>query len=286
MTTQQVYSEVAKRIILSTGSLEVLTSAKPKSSEGVKNWVPDWSIIPGKHEWQRLELLQAYEASKGMTPRAAMHHPNISTPLLLVSGVWVDGVRDVYQPASAPEDGYSRFQTIVSHWKAWAQDRLDVKIIKTEPDLPNFFYKTPDESVKLEKKWMQSGHADPFWRLLCRNMMYAPGAGSEGSYRRAQPEDEQSFKDFTRVSVLNRRLTSATIKGNRTFHPVRPESSNRTRNQFFYAMQIMTTGRTLFVTEQGRMGVGPKDTAVGDHVTVLAGSTVPFLLRDASTLQW
>lgn len=64
MTTDQVYSEVAKRIIQSTQSLELLTSAKPTASEGMRAWVPDWSITPGKHEWQRVELLQLYDASK------------------------------------------------------------------------------------------------------------------------------------------------------------------------------------------------------------------------------
>lgn len=287
MTTHQVYLEVAQRIIQSTKSLGLLTSAKPNGSEGMQNWVPDWSITPEKNEWQRVELLQLYNASKGMAPVAAMHHTRVSAPLLLVSGIWVDRVRDAFQPSSAPEDGYSRFQTIVSHWKDWAQDRLGVKSIEAPPDfyVPHFFHSTHDESVKAEEKWIESGYADAFWRLLCGDMMYAPGAGSEGTYRRAQTDDDQLFKAFTGESIPNRRLSSATIKGKRTFHPVRPESSNRTRNQFFYAMHMMTSGRTLFVTEQGRMGVGPNGTAVGDHVAVLAGSTVPFLLRDASKLR-
>lgn len=117
-------------------------------------------------------------------------------------------------------------------------------------------------------------------------MMYASGNGSEGTFRRAQPDDQQFFKAFTEGVVgFNRRMSRMTIKGKRTFYPVRPEASNRTRNQFFYAMHLMTAGRVLFVTEQGRMGVGPKDTAVGDRVAVLAGSTVPFLLRDAPKLR-
>ncbi|KAJ0120754.1 hypothetical protein J7T55_015486 [Diaporthe amygdali] len=280
--THQVYSEVAKRIIKSTESLELLTSAKPNTSEDMGTWVPDWSTTPGKHEWQRLELLQLYNASKGMAPVAGMHHTSMPTPLLLVSGIWVDRVMEVFQSSSAPEDGYSRFQTTVSHWEL--QARKSFKILH-KASLGEH-HLSEDESIMSYTDWIEGGYSDAFWRLLCGDMMYALGASSEGTYRRAQPEDEQLFKAFTEGVVgLNRRMSRMTVKGKRTFYPVRPEASNRTRNQFFYAMQMMTAGRTLFVTDQRRLGVGPKDTAVGDHVAVIAGSNVPFLLRDVSKVR-
>ncbi|KAK2611612.1 hypothetical protein N8I77_004944 [Diaporthe amygdali] len=280
--THQVYSEVAKRIIKSTESLELLTSARPNTSEDMGTWVPDWSTTPGKHEWQRVELLQLYNASKGMAPVAELHHTSMPTPLLLVSGIWVDRVMDVFQSSSAPEDGYSRFQTTVSHWEL--QARKSFKILhKASSGQHNL---SEDGSIMSYTEWVEGGYSDAFWRLLCGDIMYASGASREGTYRRAQPEDEQLFKAFIEGVVgLNRRMSRMTVKGKRTFYPVRPEASNRTRNQFFYAMQMMTAGRTLFFTEQRRLGVGPKDTAVGDHVAVIAGSNVPFLLRDVSKVR-
>lgn len=282
--THEVYSKVAKRIIKSTGSLEVLTSARPNTSEELETWVPDWSITPGKHEWQRVGLLQLYNASKGMAPVAGMHYSLSPTPLLLVSGIWADRVADVFHSSSAPEDGYSRFQTTVSHWEL--QARKSLKILQKAPSSQHLL--SEDESVMSIADWIGGGYSDAFWRLLCGDMMYTSGANSEGTYRRAQPEDEQLFKAFAeefQAVGLNRRMSRMTIKGKRTFFPVRPEASNRTRNQFFYAMQMMTAGRTLFVTENGRMGIGPKDTAVGHDVAVIAGSTVPFLLRDSGNLR-
>lgn len=277
MTTHQVYSRVAERIIMSTESLQLLTSARPNTSEEIQTWVPDWSITPGKHEWQRVGLLQLYDASKGMAPTAAVHHTSYPTLLLLVSGIWVDEVIDVFQSSSAPEDGYSRFQTTVSRWES--QARKSLKDLRKTSSGRNPF--SDDETTMSDAEWIGGGHSDAFWRLLCGDMMYASGANSEDTYRRAQPDDEQFFKAFTEEAVgINRRMSRMTIKGKRTFYPVRAEASNRTRNQFFYAMQMMTAGRILFVTEQGRLGVGPKDTAVGDHVAVLAGSSVPFLLRE------
>lgn len=276
MAIHEVYSEAAKKIIQSTESLELLTSTKPNMSEDMQSWVPDWSIIPGKHEWQRVELLQLYNASKGMETIVGMHHTSMPTPLLLVSGIWVDRVMDVFHSSLAPEDGYSRFQTTVSHWEFQARKSLNnLPQVSSDQDL-----RSDDESIMSDAEWIRGGYADIFWRLLCCDMMYVSGTNSEGGYRRTQPEDQQLFKTFAgEVVGLNRRMSRMTIKGKRTFYPVRPEASNRTRNQFFYAMQMMTAGRTLFVTEQGRMGVGPKDTEVGDRVAVLAGSTVPFLLR-------
>lgn len=291
MSTHQVYSEVAKRIIQSTESLELLTSIKPNTSEDMRTWVPDWSVATGKHEWQRVELLQLYNASKGMACVAAVHYTTLPTPLLLVSGIWVDRVRDVYQSSSAPEDGYSRFQTTVSHWKVQAGQGVNrTKTLRNAIASENLYSDDGvgefDGAGEFDEKCIESGYSDAFWRLLCGDVMCASGASSEGTYRRAQPDDQQLFKAFTEDVVgLNRRMSRMTIKGKRTFYPVRPEASNRTRNQFFYAMQMMTAGRTLFVTEQGHMGVGPKDTAVGDHIAVLAGSTVPFLVRYASKLR-
>lgn len=282
--THEVYTKVAKRIIKSTGSLEVLTSARPNTSEELQTWVPDWSITPGKHEWQRVELLQLYNASKGMEPVAGMHYSLSPTPLLLVSGIWVDRVRDVLQSSPAPEDGYSRFHTTVSRWQFEACKAL--KILHKAS--PGKVFLSEDESMMSSAEWIEGGYSDAFWRLMCGDIMYTSGANSEGTYRRAQPEDQQLFKAFSeeaQADGLNRRMSRMTIKGKRTFFPVRPEASNRTRNQFFYAMQMMTAGRTLFVTEKGRMGVGPKDTSVRDHVAVVAGSTVPLLLRDTGNLR-
>lgn len=282
MVTNQVYSEVAKRIIRSTGSLNLLTASRPNTSEGLRTWVPDWSITPGKHEWQRVELLQLYHASKGMTPVAEIHHTPIPIPLLLVSGIWVDRVMEVYRSSSAPDDGYSRFQTTVSHWEARVREGMD-RIESMHESRSSHNSPIPHSFMHSNEKWIESGQSDAFWRLLCGDMMYASGANSEGNYRRAEPDDQELFKAFTEGVVgFNRRMSRMTIKGKRTFYPTRPEESNRTRNQFFYAMQMMTAKRTLFVTEQGRMGVGPRDTATGDHIAVLAGSTVPFLLRQAS----
>ena len=40
-------------------------------------------------------------------------------------------------------------------------------------------------------------------------------------------------------------------------------------------------GRSFFTTSCGHIGLGPAAIKVGDHISVLAGSQVPFMLRSS-----
>lgn len=44
-------------------------------------------------------------------------------------------------------------------------------------------------------------------------------------------------------------------------------------------IQSATTDRKFFITEQGYMGLGPKELEPGDEVAVLVGGHTPFVLR-------
>jgi hypothetical protein len=46
----------------------------------------------------------------------------------------------------------------------------------------------------------------------------------------------------------------------------------------------MSVNRVFFITEQGRMGLGPANTQKGDKVCILCGGQVPFLLREEGML--
>ena len=45
------------------------------------------------------------------------------------------------------------------------------------------------------------------------------------------------------------------------------------------AISTACTGRRLFVTEKGFIGVGPAELEVGDCIYVLAGGNYPYILR-------
>ncbi|KAJ3522877.1 hypothetical protein NM208_g12680 [Fusarium decemcellulare] len=127
--------------------------------------------------------------------------------------------------------------------------------------------------------WINDGYAHVFWRALCGDMTYVGGDQTQKeSYRRVLPTDFASYASFLDGNAAGSRR-SATVKGRRTFRPVRSDGVNRRRNEFLYAINAMSGDRQSFVTEGGRIGVGPRGTREGDQVNVVAGSKVPLLLR-------
>lgn len=93
-----------------------------------------------------------------MTPVAASPHTIIPKPVLMVSGIWVDRVKEVFQSSSAPEDGHSRFQTTVSRWDGEVRQSLTevatLRNVSSQEQLPN------DESMMSDEQWNESGYSD------------------------------------------------------------------------------------------------------------------------------
>ncbi|KAK8127080.1 uncharacterized protein PG998_002839 [Apiospora kogelbergensis] len=52
-------------------------------------------------------------------------------------------------------------------------------------------------------------------------------------------------------------------------------------DEFHRASSDAQLGWRFFITEEGRIGIGPKDMRVGDDVAILCGSQVPFVLRQS-----
>lgn len=51
--------------------------------------------------------------------------------------------------------------------------------------------------------------------------------------------------------------------------------------QYFHKMtERYCSRRCFFLTEKGYMGLGPRGTRIGDHVVVLTGSRVPYILHE------
>lgn len=53
-------------------------------------------------------------------------------------------------------------------------------------------------------------------------------------------------------------------------------------DSFTRAMQISTSRRAMFLTSDGSLGLGPASMAHGDHIYILPGGRLPFLIRPAS----
>lgn len=59
-----------------------------------------------------------------------------------------------------------------------------------------------------------------------------------------------------------------------------------TLNPFTHAMRMAATRRVFFITDMGKMGLGPASMQRGDEVYVLPGGEVPFILRHRQKNQY
>ncbi|KAK0648017.1 heterokaryon incompatibility protein-domain-containing protein [Cercophora newfieldiana] len=276
LSCEEVFLAAAAAAITSSQNLEILASASSVSHVGgteskggsLPSWCPDWSARPRESEWQRLQWLRLYHTCEGTPPPSATIYRLPATTVLELRGVWVGEVLFATD-TTAPDYGAHRFR---ANKTAWA-DSL-------EPFLPF------GESCPEPRRHM-------FWRALCGDVVLdSDSALSDGRtggdrYRRVTETDAVFYaaweKDGEAQGGFNRR--QMTVKGFRRFYHVREGSANLTRNRFFYAAQMMTGGRRMFYTADGRVGVGPAGTNKGDLIAVLAGSATPFLLRPSGRVE-
>jgi hypothetical protein len=103
-------------------------------------------------------------------------------------------------------------------------------------------------------------------------------------YRRTGPEDFESYVASTKPDHKSGMSRSRlTIKGSKDFNYERPRSVNWSRNRFLYAVQLMSRGCCMFVTESRRIGTGPSRILAGDRIAILPGSPVPVALRTSKS---
>jgi hypothetical protein len=268
MSRDEVFLTTAIRIIVSTQSLELLTGANSSTQPGLPSWSPDWSIPSKENEWQRLQYLNLYNASKGMlAPTVSVHHTS-TRAILEVDGIWSERIQYVTRDL-APDNGFHRFQTTEARWKDDIGRELGFSgIIFSDWTRSLSRNDLPDDI------WISEGYAEAFWQALCGGLVYA-----EDNYRRARHADYESYQAVVVDDKGELTRRRPTVKNRTVFNYLRPQSVNEATNQFLYAMQTMTAGRCMFITENGRIGVGPRGIRATDRLALFSGSTVPFVLR-------
>jgi hypothetical protein len=124
---------------------------------------------------------------------------------------------------------------------------------------------------------------DAFWRTLCGDCEHIRSEAFTG-LRRAESTLQYGYDRWRTADTKRRRMTSivggywqesGAAEGGFTKGDVQTER----KNAFHYALEYAASGRRLFVTEMGYLGLGPPDMVPGDCVYIVAGSRVPFLLR-------
>lgn len=252
----KVYWETTKHLIRSSKTLAVLsgtTAGGKQTSAGFPTWVTDWSYRPSSDEADRLSSQHFYKAAGQNMDGISIH----GQTLLETKGYCVDLISRVEDSNSTPGKD---LQARVASWKLrlpWPEDA----------SYPH------GGTIK-----------NAFWRMICGDLIYVPEARTERErFRRALAHDAKAFEDWCRVDKSANRRTSI-ISG--TWQGiVSPEEqiANKRCNDYKLAVDCASKGRCFFVTQKGRLGIGPPNLRPDDAVHILHGSRVPMILRKSGT---
>jgi hypothetical protein len=122
------------------------------------------------------------------------------------------------------------------------------------------------------------------WDIMCLNWRnlravephdYPSGESWDSAFARTIVGDlvmEEFPIERTTYADLNFRMKLQYALYNETSHPC------------FTSLCGMVPNQALFMTKNGYMGIGSKDTRVGDEVWILHGGRVPFILRNMPKL--
>jgi hypothetical protein len=115
---------------------------------------------------------------------------------------------------------------------------------------------TPDITTAGERRF------DAFWRTIVTDMnMFCRKAQTDeegAQFRRWMNKFDASAFDQEDLAIISG-----------VYHFM----------EFVASFEQVSRNRVFFITEEGYMGMGPRNTKLGDFVCVLLGSRVPFILR-------
>lgn len=248
LSKQEVYKKITLFSLRTERKLYILeTHRSPKPD--MPSWIYDWSDPLDRKGWgswlsERARLTESrgfYNASLDTMYSASENN----TPLLFVSGVYVDQVALVGDCCTMGDDG-TDWRDILIGWRIMTEDWFREKI---SPDSPR---KTTWE--------------DLFWRTVMGDITFNP---LDGSGERTSAEDRKSFDIWWSKFLGPERANTWS----------EPESL---MNSYYYgcvtySISAAILGRSYFLTKSGYMGLGNPE--VGDQVWILCGGDIPFILR-------
>ena len=103
------------------------------------------------------------------------------------------------------------------------------------------------------------GRESPFWRIFIGDRYNR----ERGIWRTCEKIDYEAYQAMKRELVADRLVTSGA-------------------NDYCTSLLYASAGRRLFATDRGYIGLGPPEMQKGDHVYILSGGQVPYILRPVS----
>lgn len=241
-----VYLDVASQLTKQQDPLEFLSYVchgedLDNSTEGFISWVPQW-------EYRRREppvaLLRWPEQKWTGGSRTAQFEINERS--LCIQGAVLDSLRYTY----------------------------DVRVHRTKPGYENWTIPVLDaliEPYELAKAWddLQEALPDKSKENILRELCDTITAGSTDEFKSGEPEQlETLYLYMVTVGIHIKR------------DDVLPEKSCSSGD--FWKLRTATAaifGRHFFVTEGGRMGLGPECVLPGDIICAFFGARTPFIIR-------
>jgi hypothetical protein len=249
LSTAEVYQDAAIQLALCSNSL-IFLSLSRYSAKNVR-WLPTW--VPS---WQPLGTLEALEwdaktgtlvgqISFSACGENTLEFQVVDGRILKVSGVKLDHV--LSEGISRRSEVLSGGEEIVVMQREWR--RLCGLNMHNRPN------------------YVAGGKAtNAFWRTLVNDMLTEEDLVSR---RRCQKEDYKTYQTW--VEELGDSNT-----------PYWESVHARNYNSGFKSACL---GRRFFVSKKGYFGVGPAELEEGDEIYILAGGSVPFVLRPSPESQ-
>lgn len=295
LTVADVYKKVTKRLLSMEESLDVLVGNTKRFGTthiSLPSWVPDWSTtLPVDSMVERVSL---YHASQGTHLQFRTFDKN---SYLELRGVEHDTVAIVGDVMPRDAHGHLSFksQEVFQAWKKLArleeegaQDyhpcihakqtgRLESKLLAFVRTMcmDSIYIDQDEESFDMENSSQCYERASPAFRN------HVDGWGDQ--LHTASEADIDSDPGMIRTLPIPEGLASGFAQAEYLLNPLERSEipGHREASSMDRAVETATISRRFFITRDGYMGLGPEDTRKGDHVFVLYGGSVPFILRDA-----
>jgi hypothetical protein len=308
-TVPDVYVNVVRTLLSVEDSINVLAGNARKTkklADLLPSWAPDWSEPPEPGEIARLERMNLYKAAGSETMESRILGTN---EFLELKGIEHSSVLEIAE-VMVPDLDAASYAKSQRTFKAWERLAELEDLAKKEAQYQNFgysretaYYKTMCmNSMYKADKHQDSSQAEVnkitfelapanFGEGLRKWNTYADNHGSPltcgpniGARRMSRPpifksrgrHEEPKLKQFVSEIIAQKAEGQHDMVLRRQDTP-----QNHLATQINETVESATVSRRFFITDTGHMGLAPRDTQVGDHVFVLFGGKVPFILRDA-----
>lgn len=240
LTIADVYTDAAARILQSDRHLDLLSSVFSKKSISLPSWVPDWTSNSYSLLGATAAVRNGLYSASGDTTADVRYNKEINA--ITIRGVFVDRITKV---------NGNIWPMKLQRQPAWIEDQIQMAA-----DLP--VYGTAKAG------------ADALWRTLIANL-----AQPQGLQQPSEATDDyiEYFRAYIKLqNVLAQAEAGANVSITKGEHDK--------GLAFQESMVRVAATRSFCTTKAGYLLMAPPEARCGDHVCVLSGGRLPYIVRE------